>query len=216
MKRGLAAKALEKIAATTQQAMIALGTGDVALAERLFRKAAAAKPVQPQTLYNLGVFLRQQDRAAEALPVLKQARRLAPNHLGAAIELCLAHLDRDELTVAERAANAAVALAPEDPDALSALAVSQFRLGQWQASAKTLAKLGRRRPLSEEEAILHLRALLECQDVEAALATARGIGANAPVLSGELLSALTRRASGRVSLNEAHLREMIGLSGRTP
>ena len=200
----------EKQAALTQKAVAALQAGRTSEAERLFRRAAGMKPPQAQSLYNMGVFLRRDGRAGQAVRWFKQALTLQPGHRDAWVELGLAHLEEDAIPGAVEVLTRALELNPGDDTALSALATAQFRSGGWRAACHVLENLRKHRDWTAEEALLHLRTLLECHEIDKALEESRRLGKAHPDISGELLSALTRRASGRLPLDEGRLAALLG------
>jgi len=201
----------EKLARLTQQAVAAHQAGDAGRAERLFREAARLKPPQPPAAYNLGVFLRQVGKPREAATWLVKAVQADPNNSVAQIELGLARLDEDAPTEALSVLAAALARAPDDPDAVRGTAVAAFRLGQWQQACEAYGRLDMLGHLGEADGLAFVRALLEVRNPDMAEKLARRLGAAEPDLAPELLKAVTRRSCGVVSLDEAALARRWGL-----
>ncbi len=199
-----------KPAALLQRAAVALSEGRTALAGRLLRQAAATSPFVPQAGYNLGVYLRASGEARQAATWLERSVRAAPDYVAAWIELGLARLALDQPAAAEEAFERALALDPQDADALRGGTTAAFRCGRWAAAAERLAALGAR--ATYEDDLLRARALLEAGQRAEAEALLRRLGGADPALAPELLKAITRRAKGGFPLDEGRLAVSLGLA----
>ncbi|RED54187.1 tetratricopeptide repeat protein [Aestuariispira insulae] len=203
---------LEKLAKVTAQAVEAHQAGQSDKAERLFRKAAAMKPPQPQALYNLGVFLRQAGKPREALAAFNKVLTASPDHLGALVESGFARLSLSDIELAVGLFSQALEISPEDPDALAGLAQSAFQAGDWERSVAGYENLARQTGLGEEAQLIRIRALLETGRADQARSLVTMLGQARPALAGDLLKAVTRRARGGFSLNEEKLANELGIS----
>jgi tetratricopeptide (TPR) repeat protein len=104
-----------------RRAMALLNSGDAAAAEDAARTLRAANPQDVRGLYVLGVALESQARFAEALPVLEEAARRAPDNTAILYQYSAA-LDRSGRQAdAEKSLRAIIARDPLDANALNYL-----------------------------------------------------------------------------------------------
>jgi putative PEP-CTERM system TPR-repeat lipoprotein len=120
----------EKSAAWIKSAKGYLEKKDYAAAIIELRNAIAATPKNPEAQYRMGMALLLSGESARSVPYFKSAADLDPNQIDARLKLSgILSEERDEklLSIAEQYAQAAVKLRPDDPEALSALAVAEWR-----------------------------------------------------------------------------------------
>jgi len=98
-------------------------SGDLALAERLYRRVLDAAPGNPDALHFLGVLAHQQGRSDAAVELIGRALAAAPAHAGAHNNLGNVHKECGRLAEAETCYRSALDCAPGNPDALTNLAV---------------------------------------------------------------------------------------------
>jgi cellulose synthase operon protein C len=114
-----------------------------------FKNASEAKPWDAEPHYQLGLSYLSGGDPKSAAADFRKATELNPRH-GAA-QLRLAELltrdhDRKSLEEAGKHAQAALALLPEDPDALNVLAVTELRLGRPDSAQSYLERAIRKAP----------------------------------------------------------------------
>ena len=122
--------------ADLRQALARHQAGDLAEAERLFRRALAAAPRHPVALQHLGVIALQQGRAAPGAALLAQAAEAKPDDPGIQFNLALALKALDRVDDAAAHYARAIALAPGFVDAhvnLANLRRGQGRLAEARA-----------------------------------------------------------------------------------
>lgn len=106
---------------------------DYARAILQFKNAARVKPTNAETFYQLGLAYLGRGDARAATVYLKKATQLDPQHVGAQLKLAeLMALNRslDVVQEAEKRAQAAVNVSPDNADALAMLALTEMRLGK--------------------------------------------------------------------------------------
>jgi tetratricopeptide (TPR) repeat protein len=108
-----------------------------------FKNAAAATPNDAEPFYELGLAFLGTGDSRSGIAALLHAAKLDPKHQGA--QLKLAELmsaakgaTPDFLGEAESRAEAVLAISPDNPDALSALALAEMRLGKVEDATKRL------------------------------------------------------------------------------
>lgn len=143
---------------------------------------ACALPVSagtPESLYEQGVKLFEQGRAAEAVPVLRQAAEQAPRQARYWKALGVAYAAQKQYREAEPAFHQACRLKPNEPDACYFLARALYGLDRFTESLAVLAKLPAdpRTPLSCAQA---WEALGQPVEAEAAFRQALLIPASRP------------------------------------
>lgn len=190
----------------TRQAVAAFQSGDAQTADRLFRRLATDRKADVQSQYNYGVFLRRSGRPSDALYWFDRCLRADPARRDVRIERGLA---RSELGNVSAAIDDLSAY-PDDTDALQALPPLLARAGRWVEALDILARLGSIGAVRTDDQLLKLRGLLETGRVDDAETLCRSLGATRPELRPDLLKALTRRAKGRLSLDETRLARTIG------
>ncbi len=105
-------------------------SGDLALAERLYRQVLEAAPDNPDALHFLGVLAHQHGRSDEAVELIGKALASAPQHAGAHNNLGNVHKECGRLADAEACYRRALDQSPGNPDALTNLAVVLEAQGQ--------------------------------------------------------------------------------------
>lgn len=107
---------------------------NLAEAEAAFRRAISLKPTEPGYWKNLGDFLLDQHRPAEALPILDEALRLAPEDPDLKLLSARAHLALGDLTQAAPLAEDALRLTSNQTERTEALLLNAeiaLRQGTW-------------------------------------------------------------------------------------
>jgi tetratricopeptide (TPR) repeat protein len=116
---------------------------DYARALLEFKNAAAATPKDAEPYYQLGLAFFGTGDSRSGIAALLQATKLDPKHEGAQLKLAeLMSVSKgatpDLLGEAESRAEAVLAISPDNPDALSALALAEMRLGKVEDATKRL------------------------------------------------------------------------------
>lgn len=145
----------------------AIQSGNLPEADRLCRARLAAAPDDADVLLLLGLGLQRQGRVTEALAPYRRLTELNPDsamHWGNYATSLRAAGDR---AAAERAAEAAVRLAPDDADRLEQLGLLQFDAGRYAEARDTLLRAVASSPDSPRIRIGAARACLECSDTRA-------------------------------------------------
>lgn len=116
---------------------------DYARALLEFKNAAAATPKDAEPFYQLGLAFLGTGDSRSGIAALLHAVQLDPKHEGA--QLKLAELmsaapgaTPDFLEEAEKRGEAVLAMSPDNPDAISALALAEMRLGKVEDATKRL------------------------------------------------------------------------------
>jgi tetratricopeptide (TPR) repeat protein len=128
-RRGAAAAALAAILAAGSLRTLDRNR-DWRDAESLYRSSLAAAPRAARLHYNLGVVLREQDRAEESEASFRRALEIAPAYADARAELGLALVRRGRLEEAMAELGRAAADAPEDPVVLNNLGGAYLTAGR--------------------------------------------------------------------------------------
>lgn len=110
--------------------------GDLAEAERSYRAVLAAAPEALDAYNLLGRLLVQTGRAAEAIPLLRQAVDLAGAQPALWLSYAEALLAAGQIDLGVEAANTVRGLAPGDPDAIFAWAEARRLTLAWQQAAQ--------------------------------------------------------------------------------
>lgn len=96
-------------------AITLLMTGDPEKAMNYFFRQLELNP-RPETYYNIGVILQQQDRHKEAIEYLSHAAKLDPSYLPVHLNLGALHLKNNKTEDAIAAYQQALSLKPDDPE----------------------------------------------------------------------------------------------------
>ncbi|MGC9239910.1 MAG: sulfotransferase, partial [Acidithiobacillus sp.] len=120
--------------------------GEIARAEEGYAQILLALPDHPEVLRLRGLALTQLDRAAEGLPLLQAARRLAPGHPLVHLHLgyCLQRLG--QLDAAADSYAAAARLAPKDGAPWVNLAAVRLEQEDWAAALESAREAVARMP----------------------------------------------------------------------
>ena len=168
-----------------------LAAQDWPRAERLLRRAAAAKGAPASVFYNLGKVLEAAGKGGQSRAWYRKAVAADPAHAHAWFELARAALDQDDWPAAADGFAAALRLSPDDTDAARNLMRVALRLGRWD-QARQAAGL-----LDDDEAVqARYRAAAELGEETGAL-QAQLLRSGARQMA---LTTLTRTAKGRIPL----------------
>lgn len=144
-----------------------LDTGNTAAAEATVQPLLA-QGMRDELVALIGSIRIQQDRWAEAAPLLDRARALNPDEARFAYLHGIALAGMQKLAPALAAFQSAIKLDPNIAAAYLALGNTQRRLGQFQDAQKTFRKLLRIHPENAEGYIFLSAALAEAEDLAAA------------------------------------------------
>ncbi len=178
------------------------GAGDLAAAERLYRRVAASWPKEANAHNLLGVVSRQRGDAQAALRHTERALALQPeapvflaNHGGALAEA-------GELQEAVRFLRAALRRRPEDPVALRNLGQALAALGDPRAALEPLERAVALAPEAVEPRLALAHARREVGDAEGAAAAAEAAlaRADAPASALAAQAAFLLAALGRAAV----------------
>jgi len=122
---------------------------DYARAALQFRNAMQLKPNDPETHYQLGLANLGLHNVSAAFVLFRQANQLNPAHIGAQLKLAeiLSATDsRELLEDSEKRVKSVLSLVPDNTDALSILAVAEFKLGHADKAEESLREALRKAP----------------------------------------------------------------------
>lgn len=114
-----------------------------------FKNAARVAPKDPDIFYQLGVAYLGAGDVRSALGCFNKALQLNPKHVPSQVkmaELLASTFDREVLAKAEEQAEAVLTADPENVDALTALALAQWKLGKVQDAEQHLRDAFTKRP----------------------------------------------------------------------
>ncbi len=114
-----------------------------------FKNASAAKPWDAEPYYQLGLSYFAGSDFKSAAANFQKAVEVNPRHAGAQLrlaEMMATSRDKKDLDAAQKHAQAALALLPEDPDALNVLGVTDLRLGKPESAQSWLERALRKSP----------------------------------------------------------------------
>ena len=114
--------------------------GQCGRAEAAIRKAISLAPGEPDYHNSLSIVLAESGAFADAVAAAEQAHRLAPAHDGYRLTLADAHYGAGRKDAATEAYRAVLAIRPEDPKILSALAGIAFDRGDDGAAQALFAR----------------------------------------------------------------------------
>ena len=183
---------------------------DLEGAEAAYRAGLAVDPEFSEILNNLGALLRDTDRVADAITMLREAVRVRPAFASAQLNLGLALEDSGDDEGAEQAYRAVIRLSPREPTSRTSLGLLLLRTSRRD---QALIELRRAAPLAEGRADLAAigGGLRRAGDPAMAMRVlAQAIEAEEepapPGLRAE--HALAEFATGQRPQAEAHLREL--------
>lgn len=126
--------------------LVALASQDPVEAQTHFERTLQLSPSFAGAKGNLGLALTFQEKHEEAIAVLSKAAIESPKSLEVRTNLALAHLKSGDFESAALAADAALKIAPLDPDALGLIATAKNRLADYSSAESYLGKLRKLRP----------------------------------------------------------------------
>jgi tetratricopeptide (TPR) repeat protein len=106
-----------------------------------FKNASQAMPKDAEPYYQLAIAQMGMGDLKKGYQLLKKAIELNPNHVEAKsrlAELLAANGNSSSIPEAQKAANEVLALSPDNPEALNALALSELRLGNQHSAEEYL------------------------------------------------------------------------------
>ncbi len=112
---------------------VAMASGDLGRAERLFREAWDARP-NAESAYRLGWVALRRGARDEAVTWWLRVSQMAPHYEQVDYNLGLAYLESGEVGAARLHLEQAVAAAPDDPDAWNALGIALARMGRLEGA----------------------------------------------------------------------------------
>lgn len=202
----------EKSAAFVKSGKAYLDKKEYATAVIELRNAVSAAPKNAEAHYLLGLALQKTGGVARAVPEFKVAADLDPSN--ADVRLRLAEIlgseeDSKMVSIAEAYAQAALKLRPGDPDALSALAMAEFRQNKIEPARQHLKAALQKNPAHPKaSATLAQIQWTVDKDVPAAEKTFRSAversnDPDALIALGRFYSALGRPAEAEAELRKA-------------
>jgi tetratricopeptide (TPR) repeat protein len=187
---------------------------DYARAILQFKNAARSRPSDPEPYYRLGLAYLDTGDARAAVAHLQKAGELNPKFVPAQLKLAeLMAVDRSPEIVreAQKRAQMVLVLAPEDPDALSTLALAELRLGQNENAEQHLLRALERFPQHLKSSVTLATLKLSRREWDEAEAVLKAAVARAPQ-SVEPLLALGRFYTMRKNLPEAEKQLRLAVS----
>ena len=148
-----------------------------------FKNAAKAMPKDAEPNYQIGLsYLALQD-FRYALVAFRKAVELDPKHAGAQLKLAEMEANsrnRDLLGAAQARLHLIVASSPDNLEAINALAIAEWRLGETDTASKLLEETLEKFPANLRSAISLERMKLRQKDVSGAEAVLQKAAASAP------------------------------------
>ncbi len=120
--------------------------GELADAEKLYRRVLETYPDQPDALHFLGLLARQQGRRDEAIDFMRRAIAVAPDYSGAYTNLSNLLHEKGDLEGARQCLQRALELAPDDPRALNNLGNLERALGRTDQAIEAFERAVRLAP----------------------------------------------------------------------
>lgn len=206
---------LARVTISLEHALSAHRSGDFARAEHVYLELLAQAPHEPNALHMLGLLRHQQQRSAEAAPLIERA--IHAGAVGAAVyaNLAAVRLALGEHAAAVASAHHALAIDPAHFGALLNLGLAREGQGDWPAARAALERAHAQRPFDPvaSEALARVLERLEAWPALRALwqqALAAAPGAARPAFD---LGRLALQ-EGRLLDGVAHLR--AALAGDAP
>ncbi len=153
--------------AATGPIVAAINAGEATEAERLCREHLCQRPDSPDILLLLGVSLQQAGRYRDAVAAFARLTDLHPEDAVCWGNCATAWRMAGDLTQAERAAEIAVRLKPDDPERLDQLGMVQLLLSKPLVARDTLLRAFGKAPESPVIRIDAARACVACRDYRA-------------------------------------------------
>lgn len=193
-----------------------------------FKNAARLEPRNAEPLYRLGLAYLESGSITDGVTSLVKATDLDPKHAGAQLklaELLANSQDRKLLEDGRKRLEGILAASPANSDALTALAVTESRLGNLESAETDLLQALRSSPASLKAAVVLARVKLARGEVQAAEQVLRAAAqespkATAPRLAmADLLLLVNRPQDAEKELRAAldlepgNLRASLGLAG---
>ena len=188
----------EKVKLLFARSVEKLQRGDAAGAARGFERLVKTIPDSAVAWYNLGLSRQHANRHAAAADAYRKVMRLDSGNVDAIINLGLSQLEMEQVDLAERSAEAALALAPNHPRALNLAGTLHAREKRQDAAGDAFRRALAADPNSDDARHNLANSLLQGGDGEAALETvAPLLGRRDPakrhrLLHGQILLALKR------------------------
>ena len=192
-----------------------------------FKNAVRAEPRNAEGYYRLGLACVATGNMLEAVPALVKAAEIDPKHAGAQLklaELLAGSSDKNLLEESRKRVQAILSVKPHDSDALTAMALSESRLGETSNAEQHLLEALREAPSSLKASSLLARIKLAQKDtagaeqvLRAATEQAKG-SANARLVMAEFYMSVGKLTEAEKELQAAlaadakNTRAMLGLA----
>jgi Flp pilus assembly protein TadD len=190
-------------------ALASAGRGDEAL-DQLRQTTARRPPFPPAFLEHAGQLARI-GRFDEAIAVLESGLALAPDAAELRMELGYLHVKGNDRAKARAMFLQVLAVAPERPDALAALAKVMALDGEYAAAADTYRRALGQQP---DDAVTRNSlgiCLLEMNERDAGEASLRAVARSAPQMAGQAITSLAAASHGRFFLRPSGAAKFLGV-----
>jgi Tfp pilus assembly protein PilF len=192
-----------------------------------FRGAVQLAPGNAEPLYRLGLAYLASGNITEGVTALVKATAVDPKHAGSQLklaELLAGSKDKTMLEESQKRLREVLSVRPADSDALTALALTESRLGNQQKAEEHLREALGNSPSSLKAAVVMARIKLAQRDIPAAEGALRSAIQESPkspdarLAMAELLLTLNRPQEAETELKSAleldrkNVRAMLGLA----
>jgi tetratricopeptide (TPR) repeat protein len=178
-----------------------------------FRNAVAIAPNDAEAYYQLGWSLLQQGRLRDAAAAMRKAIELNPRHTGAQVklaELLVLAGDEDSAKQSKERMKDILSDSPDNPDALTALALAELRFGDLKEGEQHLRQALAKAPQNLQSSMILARVKLEIHDYDAAEQVLKeAVRSNPASVEGALGLAWFYRARERWTDAEAQFRNVL-------
>ena len=183
-----------------------------------FRNAAQVAPKNAEPLYQLGLAYLAAGSVTEGVGALVKATTLDPKHAGAQVtlaELLASSQDKTLLEDARKRVQEVLSAAPAQSDALTALALTESRLGDLRSAEEHLREALQASPASLKASIVLARIKLGQRDPAGAEAALRAVVTQTPQsVDARLAMAEFQLAVNKPLEAEKELQAALGIDNR--
>lgn len=183
-----------------------------------FRSAAQAAPNDAEPFYQLGLAYLGSGDARAAFAAFKRATELNPKHAGAQLklaELMVTSQNKGVLELARKQLQDLLLLTPDDPKALDAMALAEFKLGKQEDGTELLDKALAKTPTDLQASILLTRFKLNEHDAAGAEQVLQKAVASAPKSADASLAlGVLYQQLEKTDLAEAQFRHALELDSQ--